>query len=216
MSEKDELEPQSAVEEPADIPPVDPGPPEDPASAADMVLSPGSASPSPPAPPGIADGVERSLDPRTISLHRISGAIITGVLALAQLIVLLIVKVATEMAGWGVGLALLGWVVVSSGLGWALQIWPALHYKHSAYRVTKERLEIRTGVWWRTVTSIPRSRIQHTDVAQGPLQRQLGLAKLVIHTAGTDNAMVVLNGVAHETALQIRDHLVAGGPDDAV
>lgn len=156
------------------------------------------------------------MDPRSIILDRIVGGIVAGAITLGQLIALLIVFAATGMPGWGIGLALAGWVVFSGVLTWFLQIWPALHYRHQAYRLSPERIEIRSGVWWRSVTSVPRSRIQHTDVAQGPLSRHLGLARLLLYTAGTDNAQVELRGLAHETALRIRDHLVAGGPDDAV
>jgi hypothetical protein len=69
---------------------------------------------------------------------------------------------------------------------------------------------------WRSVVNVARSRIQHTDVSQGPLERRFGLAGLLIYTAGTDHAEVQLRGLDHATALRIRDHLLAGGGDDAV
>ena len=72
---------------------------------------------------------------------------------------------------------------------------------------------MRSG--WRSEISVPKSRVQHTDVSQGPLQRRFGLATLVLHTAGTQHAAVSLSGLSHEAALQIRDYLIEGGPDDA-
>jgi membrane protein YdbS with pleckstrin-like domain len=45
-------------------------------------------------------------------------------------------------------------------------------------------------------------------LAQGPLQRQWGLAKLIVYTAGTQHASVELEGLAYETAVGLRDHLL--------
>jgi hypothetical protein len=77
-------------------------------------------------------------------------------------------------------------------------------------------IEIREGVVWRAVTNVPRSRVQHTDVSQGPLERRFGIGTLVIHTAGTDSAVVSLRGLTHESALAIRDHLLPREEPDAV
>ena len=44
---------------------------------------------------------------------------------------------------------------------------------------------------------VPRSRVQHTDVSQGPVERRFGLGTLVIYTAGTDYARVDLAGLDH-------------------
>ena len=68
---------------------------------------------------------------------------------------------------------------------------------------------------WRTVVTVPRSRVQHTDVSQGPLERRFGLGTLVVYTAGTDHARVSLGGLAHAHALRIREQLLPRG-DDAV
>ena len=95
-------------------------------------------------------------------------------------------------------------------------MWPAVEYRHASYRVDANGLEIRRGVYFRAVTNVPRSRVQHTDVAQGPLQRRFGLATLIVHTAGNDSAVVELPGLTHDTALAIRDHLLPGRSDDAV
>ncbi|MEM7164107.1 MAG: PH domain-containing protein [Planctomycetota bacterium] len=94
--------------------------------------------------------------------------------------------------------------------------WPALAYKHRSYRLDAEGLEIRRGVFWRSVLYVPRSRVQHTDVNQGPIERMFGLSHLVVHTAGTSNASVTLDGLATAIAEGLRDYLVASKADDAV
>ena len=63
---------------------------------------------------------------------------------------------------------------------------------------------------------MPRSRVQHTDVSQGPLERHYGLGTLVVYTAGTDHARVSLPGLAHEVAIQLRDDLRPDRHDDVV
>lgn len=87
-------------------------------------------------------------------------------------------------------------------------IWPRIAYRHACWRLDQESLEIRRGVLWKHRISIPLGRVQHADVSQGPLLRQYGLGKLTIHTAGTSNATIDLDGLAHETALAVRDELV--------
>jgi membrane protein YdbS with pleckstrin-like domain len=63
---------------------------------------------------------------------------------------------------------------------------------------------------------VPRSRVQHTDVSQGPLERRYGLGTLVIYTAGTSHSRVNLEGLDHEVARRIRAHLLPKDEGDAV
>jgi membrane protein YdbS with pleckstrin-like domain len=94
--------------------------------------------------------------------------------------------------------------------------WPAIWYRYASCRVEEQGIEIRRGVVWRTVVNVPRSRVQHTDVSQGPLERRYGLTTLVIHTAGTDHAMVSLGGLDPAAAIAIRDRLLSREGADAV
>ena len=164
----------------------------------------------------ITDGRERKLDPRSIQAERISGGIFSAVVSGALLIGVVILGIAGSV-GFAGGLLLLGGWMMASFLVAGLSLWwPSLSYRYTAYRVSERGMRIRRGVVWRTVSSVPRSRVQHTDVSQGPIERMFGLATLVIYTAGTHHASVLLSGLAHDTALRIRDHLIAGGEDDAV
>jgi membrane protein YdbS with pleckstrin-like domain len=88
---------------------------------------------------------------------------------------------------------------------------PVLRYRHSSWRLDGESLEIRRGAWWFSETRVPRSRIQHTDVSQGPIERRHGLGHLVVYTAGTHHSEIKLGGIAHETAIAIRDQLLQSG-----
>ncbi len=169
-----------------------------------------------PAAGGIADGIRRELDPRAIPLQRVVGRIVTACVSLPLGVG---VGVAWAVAGPPAGVvgAIAGvWAAITGGLGWWLHRWAALHHRHASYTVHEEDIEIRSGVVWRKAISVPRSRVQHTDVSQGPLERRYGLGTLGIYTAGTDYAKVALDGLEHETALRIRDHLLPPAGADAV
>lgn len=91
--------------------------------------------------------------------------------------------------------------------GW---FYPGAAYRHASWRINAEGLEIRRGVWWRHRIVVPHSRMQHSDIEQGPLQRMFSLATLVINTAGTEEASIQLSGLKFETAERLRDELVNG------
>ena len=167
-------------------------------------------------PDDIADGRERHLDPRSIAVQRIIGWSVSGALMAGQLLTLLLILFLAPLPGWGKVLLVLPGGAVILGLAWLAHRWPEIEHRHASYRVDGRGLEIRRGVLWRKVINVPRSRIQHTDVSQGPLERGHGLATLVLYTAGTDHARVTLHGLDRSTALRIRDHLLVGEGDDAV
>jgi membrane protein YdbS with pleckstrin-like domain len=176
---------------------------------------PAPLPPVPPPPVPVADGIEHPLDPRAVKVDRIAGWLVAGPL-LAVVGVLSLVFFQASIPGWiKVLLVVLG-VAMALGLAWSAHRWPAIAHRHASYRVDERGMEIRRGVNWRKVINVPRSRVQHTDVSQGPLQRRHGLATLVIYTAGTTYAKVELAGLDHATALRIREHLLAGEGGDAV
>lgn len=171
----------------------------------------------PPAPtvPSVADGIERSLDPRAVSLDQMIGWVTTGAIALGLLTAQVILFLAEAPVGLRTFLALL-WLAGTVALGWRAQRWPQIEHRHASYKVDPQGIEIRKGVVWRRVINVPRSRVQHIDVSQGPLERRYGLATLIIYTAGTEHAKVQLAGLEHGRALNIRELLMPSGAGDAV
>jgi membrane protein YdbS with pleckstrin-like domain len=163
----------------------------------------------------IADGIERQLDPRWIPLQRILAVIPTLILAGVTFVFVL-----SLWAGSGIlilGFLLLPvWAVIIAAFAWHLQRWPAIAYRFSSYRIDEAGIEIRQGVYWRTLTNVPRSRVQHTDVSQGPFERRFGLGTLVIYTAGTAHSKVNLSGLDFDVARRIRAHLLPDDQSDAV
>lgn len=161
-------------------------------------------------------GEDCRLDPRVIPLQKAVGAIVAAVVTIGSIPGVISAWAANggsaiELFGWGAA-----WMIANAAFAWHLQRWPAIEYRHASYRVDDQGIEIRRGVFWRTVTNVPRSRVQHTDVSQGPVERRYGLGTLVIYTAGTDHARVTLGGLAHGVAMEIREHLMPERGTDAV
>jgi membrane protein YdbS with pleckstrin-like domain len=163
----------------------------------------------------IADGVDRKLDPRVIPLQRLLGWIPTAILSAISLVFVTFVWADSGILLLGLLLVPL-WLAVVAALAWQFQRWPAIAYRFASYRIDELGIEIRRGVYWRTITNVPRSRVQHTDVSQGPLERRYGLGTLVVYTAGTAHSRVNLEGLDHDVARRIRAHLLPKDEGDAV
>jgi membrane protein YdbS with pleckstrin-like domain len=174
-----------------------------------------AAEPAPPIARPPAPSETRRLDPQYVPLQRAVGWIVTAVVSACLLAIVGVFWLASHVL-W-IGLLLIpGWLVLTLGIGWLLYVWPAVHYRHVSYTLDEEGIEIRTGVWWRQVMSVPRSRVQHIDVSQGPMERSYGLGRLVLYTAGTNHSRVELGGLNHSVAFDLRNHLLPRGADDAV
>jgi len=166
--------------------------------------------------PPIADGVDHALDPRVIPLQKTVGWILAACLSAPAFVGLFISWLANGPTLPRLAAFASLWMFYTIALVWHLQRWPSIEYRHTAYRLDDRGLEIRRGVYWRAIINVPRSRVQHTDVSQGPLERGHGLGTLVVYTAGTDHAKVELSGLDHAIALRIREHLLPGAAGDAV
>ena len=165
----------------------------------------------------IVTGHFRQLDPAYVASGRLAGWIMFGVIMGAWAIVFAVVLYLNEdgLRGLEITIGLIG-LLLAGPLIWAATRWPQVHYEHCAYRLDDVGIEIRWGVWFRKVTTVPRSRVQHTDVTQGPIERKYNLGTLIIYTAGTEHAEVSLPGLQHEMALWIRDSLLPKHGADAV
>jgi membrane protein YdbS with pleckstrin-like domain len=78
----------------------------------------------------------------------------------------------------------------------------------SAWKLDETGLHFRRGRLWRKEILVPRSRVQHLDIERGPIERQYGLASLVVHTAGTRHHALRIPGLPDEDAVTLRDALV--------
>jgi membrane protein YdbS with pleckstrin-like domain len=159
---------------------------------------------------GGADG-RRSLDPRVLRLWRIEAGIwwAVAVLVLGGLAVLVVLADAER---W-VAVLLVGVIVL---LGALAVVAPGVRYRSWRYEVGEEGLLLEHGVLTRTTSLTPYRRIQHVDVASGPIERSLGLGHLVLHTASATTD-AELPGIPLDEADELRSTILErAGAGDAV
>ena len=150
----------------------------------------------------------QSFDPRNIDYERTAGWIAIAVVGVIMVVGLTITGIATWPNWMVLGIAGSVCLLVLGFLVFLNIYLPPLSHSRAAWSCDARGFQMRKGIWWRKVTSVPRSRVQHTDVHQGPMQRSYGLAKLTVHTAGTQNSTVEVEGLNHEVAIQLRDVLI--------
>jgi len=155
----------------------------------------------------------RPLDRRIVVVWTVQEAAGFGVLAVAVLAADLGARLAGVDLPGPPGLAAGVVAVAALPAAWWL---PRASYRHWRYQVAADALELRHGVVRRVHSAIPYFRVQHIDVAQGPVERAVGLARLVVHTAsaGTD---ATIPGIAAGDAEGLRRLILArAGSGDAV
>jgi uncharacterized protein len=86
---------------------------------------------------------------------------------------------------------------------------PMTRYNARGYQISADRLRVVRGLMFRSDTVVPFGRVQHIDVAQGPLERFFGIATLTLHTAGNHNASVALPGLGEGLAREMREDIRA-------
>jgi uncharacterized protein len=141
------------------------------------------------------------LDPRYLLMLRCLTA-----LAFAPFLVAAVVVEVREVTPLPAGVLIGVLLVVKLALLLRL---PRRRYRARGYDVAADRLRVVRGAWWRRDIIVPFSRVQHIDVAQGPVERLFGLGTLVLHTAGNHNSSVPLAGLAHGDAVAMRDAIRA-------
>ena len=123
-----------------------------------------------------------ALDPRMVAVWRVgAGAAALGATVWAGLAVAVLHASGSDPPGPAWGPVVL--VAVAGGV--AAWRWPRARYAHWRYAVAEDALELRHGVLFRTTSLIPYFRVQHIDVNQGPVERALGLSRLVVRTASS-------------------------------
>lgn len=150
----------------------------------------------------------QKLDLAYVKLERIASlifvAIVSPVLLLIWVLVGFFVREAFDTTQW---MVLLGWFILTLlGVFFSFYL-PKRTYETTSWQVKDSGMEIQRGIWWKHQIFIPRDRIQHTDIKQGPMMRSFGIATLVINTGGTHEPSIPLAGILMETAQSIRDQL---------
>jgi membrane protein YdbS with pleckstrin-like domain len=86
--------------------------------------------------------------------------------------------------------------------------------------VRDDAIYLERGVFTRVRTVVPFVRIQHVDSSRGPVERVVGLGRVVVYTAGSRGADVTVPGLTPSSADDLRERLkrlaIRAEGDDAV
>jgi hypothetical protein len=107
-------------------------------------------------------------------------------------------------------------VAAAGAAAWAASLHALAYAARLRLHLLPDGLLVQRGVWWRTEIFVPRARVQHTDVAQGPVGRRLGIATLKVFTAASHAGVIGVDGLDHADAVAVRDRLLGRGDPDAL
>lgn len=82
-----------------------------------------------------------------------------------------------------------------------------LRYGVWRFEVQDDALYIERGVFTRVKTVAPFVRVQHVDSRRSPVERAVGLATVVVYTAGSRSADVAIPGLDPDRAERLRAEL---------
>ncbi|MGI8808056.1 MAG: PH domain-containing protein [Acidimicrobiales bacterium] len=105
-----------------------------------------------------------------------------------------------ELAPRLAALVLLAALVVGAAAGW--WAWSA-----TAYRVTADEVELRTGMLFRRHRRLPLARLESVDVARPLVARLFGLAQVRLEAVSDSESEVRLSYLGDATALSLRNEL---------
>ncbi|WP_142856327.1 PH domain-containing protein [Salinigranum halophilum] len=95
-----------------------------------------------------------------------------------------------------------------------------LRYRSWRYEIRDDSIYLERGVLTRVRTVVPFVRIQHVDSSRSPVERAVGLGRVVVYTAGSRGADVSVPGLTPVAADDLRERLkrlaIRAEGDDAV
>jgi membrane protein YdbS with pleckstrin-like domain len=141
----------------------------------------------------------KTQEPQHLTINRVIVTIVFAILSIISLIIFVL----TPLKLWIYALILL----LIFGLYSIIYFYLGAAYHHFSYFMNETGLYIHQGVIWRRKIVVPLNRVQHTDVTQGPIARKYKLAELIVHTAGTRNASVKIEGILQTDAEDLRESL---------
>jgi membrane protein YdbS with pleckstrin-like domain len=83
-----------------------------------------------------------------------------------------------------------------------------LNFKNKAYAIREHDILYQTGWLNKSLHVCPFNRIQHCSVDAGVFERDLGISKLKIYSAGSNDSDIVIPGLTLEQANNMRDLII--------
>lgn len=87
--------------------------------------------------------------------------------------------------------------------------WLRRQFESRRYALRARDITYRRGWLWHRVTTVPYHRIQHGEIAQGPIEKWYGLAVLEVYTAGRNASDLSIPGLPLEEAERLKAFILA-------
>lgn len=89
-----------------------------------------------------------------------------------------------------------------------------LGFKWKGYIIREKDIIYRTGLIFRKRVHVPFNRVQHCEVAQNLIERNVNLAKLKIYTAGGSRSDLSIPGLLQEDAIRMKQFILKKTQED--
>jgi len=140
------------------------------------------------------------LEPAYKTVRYISSAAIAGVILFISWFLFI-----TELKQWPAGIYIILFISLISI--WNI-FYNGISFHYMGYALREKDVSFKSGWLWRSTTTVPFNRVQHCDIKEGLIDRQFGLAKLTIYTAGGQSTDLMIPGLLPETAERLKTYIL--------
>jgi len=135
-----------------------------------------------------------------------------SMLVLAGIGIIVEVIVTRRHPNWPVPAPLIS---LSAGfiLSLATGLFSILAYRRVGYLLREHDLVVQSGVIFKVRRCIPRSRIQHVDIKQGPIDSAFGIVEVHLFVAGQMGEVASIPGLSPQAAESLKEALLGSQAD---
>lgn len=140
------------------------------------------------------------LEPAYKKVRYISAGIVAAIMIFAIWVIAFFLPEISPFGYIGASLMtiLMSWIVYYNGLV----------FHSMGYAVREKDISYKSGLLWKSITTVPFNRVQHCDLKQGILDRRFGLSKLTIYTAGGQSTDLMIPGLLPDTAEKLKTFIL--------
>ena len=80
-------------------------------------------------------------------------------------------------------------------------------FKKRKYAVRQKDISYKSGLFFKKITTLPFSRVQHIEVDESPFSRFFKLASLSVFTAGDSSDDLEIKGITKKEAIEIKEFI---------
>jgi membrane protein YdbS with pleckstrin-like domain len=80
-------------------------------------------------------------------------------------------------------------------------------FRQRKYAVREKDISYKSGIFFKKLTTVPFSRVQHIELDEGPLSRFFKLVALSVYTAGDSRDDLEIKGISKKEALEIKEFI---------